>query len=415
MARFTLAWELGGGLGHAVSLGQLARGLLQRGHHVDLVWRDPGLLAAALGPGATHPRLRCTQAPFWTGRPEQAGLNEGPRTHAELLCLGGLRDAASLTDRLAAWLGLLHTLQPDVLVTDHAPTALLAARALPHLRTAQIGTGYFQPPRQSPLPNFRFWDTRPTEPHHEAEVLAACQAAQRAHGIAPLTQLAELLHTDLDAVLNWPALHPYGPTPIPGQTAMGPLPPPDVGQAPRWPQGPAASHPRAPAGRCLAYLRASHPGADSLLHALIAAQRPTVLVLDGATAAHQARLAPHGHIHLNTGLVALALALPQADLVVCHANAGTVFASLAWGRPLLMCPGHVEQWLTAYRVCVQHAGIALQPHEVAGHGVAALHALLDDAHFRDHARAWGERHPPAQLHAHLAQLCDQVEALAQLV
>lgn len=405
MARFALAWEQGAGLGHAMPLAQVARRLLAQGHDVDLIWRDPPLAHATLGGLLHHPRLRLWAAPSWRGQVFNDEVAAEPSTYADLLCLIGYLDTSVLTTLLKAWFNLLQTLQPDVLVVDHAPGALLAAKGLPALRTAQIGNGYFQPPRQTPLPSFRFWDEQAINTAHESAVLANCQAAQTACGIAPLARLSDLIDTDLSALLTWPELSSYAPALLDGQTFFGPLPGGTAnGAMTTWPEG------RGP-HRCLAYLNASHPQIVAILDMLIAARLPTLLVLRGGTCRLATRLADHAHIKLVEQLAKLDQAIPQADVVVCQGNAGTVLASLSAGRPLLMLPGHVEQWLTSYRVCELNAGISLQTGEIAEHGAAALHALIKDAHFRTHAEQVAARHPPSEAHTNLLRLCAQLEAL----
>jgi UDP:flavonoid glycosyltransferase YjiC (YdhE family) len=404
MARFALAWEQGGGLGHAMSLAQVARALLGRGHHVDLIWRDPVLAQTTLGDLLQHPRLRLWAAPAWRGQLIDQRLADQPSTYADLLSLVGYLDKPGLTALLKSWLDLLRALQPDALVTEHAPTALLAAKGLPGLRTAQLGNGYFQPPRQTPLPSVRFWDPQDVDPANEAAVLTTCQAAQKACGIAPLPRLQDLLDTDLNAVLTWPELSTYAPSLLQDHSFFGPFPTTAMGQPPIWPD--ASNKPR-----YLAYLKASHPAIDAILDMLIDARLPTLLVLGGGTCPQATRLAPHGHIRLVDQLANMDQALSQADVVICQGNAGTVMASLSAGRPLLMLPGHVEQWLNSYRVCELHAGISLQATEIAEHGVAALHALIDDPHFRQHAGEVAARHPPSASQANLMRLCTQLEAL----
>lgn len=408
MARFALAWEQGAGLGHAMPLAQVARTLLEQGHDVDLIWREPTLAHTTLGSTLHHPRLRLWAAPAWRGQMADERLARQPSTYADLLCLAGFLDSAILTALVKSWLDLLRTLQPDVLVADHAPGGLLAATGLPKLRTAQVGNGYFQPPCHTPFPSFRFWDKQATNPAHEDAVLASCQAAQVACGIAPMARLSDLVDTDLNALLTWPELSTYEPQLLGGQTFFGPLPNATMGASAKWPAGADEHRPN----RCLAYLNASHPHIAAALDMLIEARLPTLLVLRGGTMPLVKRLRAYLHICLVEQLANLEELIPQADVVVCQGNSGTVLATLSAGRPLLMLPGHVEQWITAYRVCQLNAGISLQTHEIAEHGVAALHALVKDQHFITHARQVAQRHPPAESHANLTRLCAQLGALA---
>ncbi len=403
MGRFALAWEQGGGMGHAATLAQLARVLLQHGHEVDLIWRDLAAVKPCLGDLLDAPGLRTWLAPSWHGSTDGPGMPTGARTYGELLCFCGYLDARFMHSHLQAWLALLQQLEPDVLVIDHAPTALLAAKGMPHMRTAQVGNGYFQPPTANPFPNFCFWDTRPIDLDLEATLLMHCRAAQQACGIAPLASLGDLLQTDMDALLTWPELHHYGHQASARQTFTGPLPPPLVSRTGMWP---GDDQPR-----CLAYVKASHPGIEPILSVLIAARLPTLLVLPGAQPRHLTQLAGHAHIRTVQEPIDMGKAIAQASVVVCQGNSGTVFSALSRGKPLLLLPAHVEQWLIAYRTCELHAGIALQAHEIADEGVQALQALIHDPHFRTHAQAISQRHTADDAQENLNRLSNRLMAL----
>ncbi|MCW5954722.1 MAG: hypothetical protein KIT69_20910, partial [Propionibacteriaceae bacterium] len=160
--RFLLAWELGGGLGHSVPLAQIAAPLLAAGHRVDIALRDVSTARAAFGPVFQHPGLQIWQSPLFL-----AQLRGVPETvsYAELLFRAGFLDAGRLLGPVRAWRALFGAVAPDLLLVDHAPTALLAARGL-GLRTAAIGTGFFVPPALTPIPAFREWE--PVDPRRVA-------------------------------------------------------------------------------------------------------------------------------------------------------------------------------------------------------------------------------------------------------
>ena len=79
---------------------------------------------------------------------------------------------------MQAWRSLFDAIAPDLLLADHAPTALLAARGRPGLRRALIGSGFFQPPAQQPLPSLREWERVPAQrlAQSETRVLDTCNA-----------------------------------------------------------------------------------------------------------------------------------------------------------------------------------------------------------------------------------------------
>src|SRR5438093_741056 len=93
------------------------------------------------------------QAPVWLS--EKRGLDL-PVSYAEMLANFGFLDRAGLTGMAKAWRQLYTLVQPDLLVIDHAPTALLAARGT-GTRRVLFGTGFCSPPRTSPIPSLRPW------------------------------------------------------------------------------------------------------------------------------------------------------------------------------------------------------------------------------------------------------------------
>lgn len=377
MARFLLAWELGGGLGHATPLAQLAQPLLAAGHEVQLVLRDLSVLAPAFGPLATHPRLQAWQAPVWqlplTGQPP-------PATYAELLLHAGYLDATRLHGLAQAWRTLLQALQPDLLVADHAPTALLASRGLP-MRRLLLGTGFFIPPQRQPMPPFREWT--PIAPHRvraaEDHALATCNQLLAGWQQAPLGALHELLVADARCLLTWPALDAYAAAreSEPGTEYLGPLPGRDEGALPDWPAGGF--------GRVLAYLRPEPAATEAALSVLQAGPWSTVAHVPGLAGSLKQRHAS-AHLSFADTPVNMARMAAQADAVLCHAGAGTVHAALLRGVPLVMLPTQAEQLLTSRRVQSAGAGALLLEGEVAAQLPALLHAAVADGAMRQAAR-----------------------------
>ncbi len=362
MARCLLAWELGGGLGHALPLARLAAELLERGHEVHLAWRDLSAASQLLGDRLRSPRLQLWQAPLWLAR-LQGG--SPPVSYPELLFHAGYLDAAGLQGLARAWASLLAAIRPQLLLADHAPTALLAARGRP-LRRALMGDGFFQPPALSPMPAWRDAGQVPAARLHQGEALAlaSCNAVLRACGQPPLAALHELLAHDALFLLSWPELDPYGAQ-RPAGSCLGPLPPSGVGAAPDWPAGDGP--------RWLAYLKPEHPALARVLQALAAAPLRTLVA--GARLPAALREGLPANLRIVDGPLAMDAALAQADAVACHAGAGTVAAALQAGRPLLLLPMQAEQAETARRVQRLGAGLALPASADAGPLAAAVRAL----------------------------------------
>ena len=150
MPRILLGWEIGANYGHVMRLATLARELARRGHepvfavkeltHVETVLRDD--------------RFRVFQAPVWMGR--VTGLVD-PAGFAETLLRFGFLHPDALTGMCRAWRHLFAAVDPQMLVLDYAPTALLASRGL-GLPRVLYGDSFTMPPRTEPMPAYRWWE-----------------------------------------------------------------------------------------------------------------------------------------------------------------------------------------------------------------------------------------------------------------
>src|SRR5688500_14458773 len=146
MSTILLAWELGGALGHVMRLAPLANGLTQRGHRVFAALRNPASAADLL-----HPAVRVLPAPArmkWSAPPLKSV------SFAEVMSEAGFGDWQTLRACASEWREIFDSIGPNVIVFDHSPTALLAARACAARRVV-IGTGFTLPPDLMPFPGFK--------------------------------------------------------------------------------------------------------------------------------------------------------------------------------------------------------------------------------------------------------------------
>lgn len=148
MARILMCWELGAGYGHLAPLLSLSRPLQAQGHTLMFAVRDLASAEAVLG---------ASGIPFF-----QAPANFSPRrgtlhSYPQILLHTAFHDLDELKSRVQAWRALYMLLEPDILVCDHSPTALLAARGLP-IHSVATGNGFVMPPDASPLPELRHWE-----------------------------------------------------------------------------------------------------------------------------------------------------------------------------------------------------------------------------------------------------------------
>ncbi len=125
MGRIVFAWEFGGGLGHIQYDLPLAKELQVRGHEVICIMKhviDAGRILGQHG-------IKVIQAPVWQVKVKKL---ENTYNFAETLFNQGYLVEDGLSCMTKAWRNLFDFINPDLLIADHAPTALIAARGLEH-------------------------------------------------------------------------------------------------------------------------------------------------------------------------------------------------------------------------------------------------------------------------------------------
>ncbi|MBU0753027.1 MAG: hypothetical protein KJ787_01910 [Gammaproteobacteria bacterium] len=389
------AWEFGANLGHIGAFLPLARALRDRGHAVH--WAVASSTSAA--------RLLDAEGFAWLQAPtcpEQARPGP-PLTYADILLRFGYASSSDLLGLTVAWRELMRLSGAQVVLTDHAPTALLAARTL-GLPTMLFSSGFCVPPPQSPTPNMRPWAPLPVEQLAAIErpALASVNAVLKRFGKPPLAGLARLFDVTEDTLLGFPELDHYperGPA-----RYWGNLPDAGVGEPAPWPV--------VPGKRLFAYLRAECRHHEAALAALNALGQPTVVFFPGAPAELVARFtAPH--LTFVQTPIDLARTGREADAAVTYASLSTTTRFLLAGKPVLLLPGHLEQFMLARRVEQMGAGLLVDPEQAATDLPQRLHKVVFDPFFSGSALAFARKYAAFPQEVVIANLVRRIEELAQ--
>ncbi|MCA9120189.1 MAG: hypothetical protein H6822_24060 [Planctomycetaceae bacterium] len=230
MANVLLTWELGAGLGHLMRLKPIAEWLAGHSHSLTLATRDLHRAEAIYA----DTNCQAVQAPFKKGKYE--GGFDPPSSFGHVLFNTCFGDTDELGERVRQWQELYREVNPSLVIFDHSPTALLAARSFDFQR-ATIGTGFCCPPPTDPLPVLRTW--RPLEDSQlrqdEARTLHNVNTVSAAIRQRPLGTLGEL-YADVDEVLlaTFEELDHF-PQRADGEY-LGAWPQ-DSGKVPEWPNG----------------------------------------------------------------------------------------------------------------------------------------------------------------------------------
>lgn len=386
------AWEFGANLGHIGTFLPVARELRARGHAVHWVVTHPHQ-AARLLPRDGFAWLQAPTLP-------EIRRQEPPVSYADILLRFGYAQREDLLGLTVAWRELLRLTGAQIVLADHAPTAILAARSA-DIPVMLFGSGFFAPPQMNPTPNLRPWTAVPHERLQQADApaLSNMNAVLAHFGKPALGYVAEMFRVAEDTLLTFPELDHYaqrGPAKYWGTL------PAAVAVPPQWPE--------VPGPKVFAYLRPESAHFAAALQALSQLDGAVLIFAPGLPEALRARHAS-SHLHFSPEPVDLATVAGQADAAVTYASPAATVAFLMAGKPVLMIPGHLEQFLTAKRVADMGAGLLLNPEQPPAALPEMLGRVLTDALLRDNARAFAGKYANFDQTAVLGHIVQRIEEI----
>lgn len=399
MAVFLYAWELGGELGHISKALPLALAAKARGHEIILALKDVSQAESMLaGHGLTY-----LQAPLWL--PRVTGRTPSPVNYTEMLFQHGYLDADGLLSLMKAWRALYALVNPALVIADHAPTALLAARSMDIPRT-MYNTGFYSPPRAAPLPSMRPWLTLSPQRlvEQEQSVLQTINWALTKLGTPPLQRIADLFPLpEQEIMVSFAELDHY-PDRKNTEYLGAPLAP-AIGINPQWPEGKGK--------KLFAYLNPQYAHFDKVLKQL-ADSGERVLIYAGRIP--RAALARYEtpHLQVSDKPFNLVAVCKECDAAICHAGHGTVSAMLLAGKPLLLLPMHLEQFLLSKRVIDLRAGLLINQYNFDEDSTGKLQQLIENELFQRGARAFSEKYQTVNQQDTLERIVDRCESFIHL-
>lgn len=353
MARILLCWELGTDYQHLLSLQSIARFYLNKGYQVWVAGRDVAKLKRIFSDLDIH----VVQAPFTDSTAELGVEKQAPRSYADLLRRCGYHHRDSLIGMVSAWSNLLEFIQPDLLLLEHAPTALLAARGFADntklIARVAIGMPFSVPDDNRPAGIFFPGDLAKQEiVRYEEEVVKNINKVCIELSIARINNLAHLF-ADLDQCIfqTYAELDHYGYRSAQQRACTS-----YVGaNTPEFSQDAIFPHFKGPKIFCHIKGSAETP---VLLKTLQAIECSAIVLVDGIpdsiVRAHQSR-----HISYINNPVSMRDVLTKATFAILNGGVSSASLFLRAGLPVALFPLHIEQFLMAKRVEALNAGVQL--------------------------------------------------------
>jgi UDP-N-acetylglucosamine:LPS N-acetylglucosamine transferase len=386
-----VAWEFGGGLGHLVPMKSVVQMLRENGHNVTLAVRDLSsvhTLFGDLGVEYLQSPVKTTLSP---------NRIDPLRTFAHILNNGGHADCDEARALVGAWRSLLKLVRPDLVLCDHSPTSLLAARST-GVPAVVIGTGFCCPPDVYPMPDFRPWmeDASDRLQADEDRILRNINQVLDSLKAEPLDQLSQMFR-DAEATLltTFPELDHY---PIRADGEYFGIWQSPGGAPAQWPEGGGK--------RVFAYIK-PFAGLPNLLEVLNQLHSPTIVYINHLDPRLKQKY-ESATLTFQSERLDLVDVGRTCDMAVLNAGHWTTAAMLLAGKPLLTIPLNVEQILTGQMVERMGAGLTVtvnRPDLVS----SKLISVLDSEDYAESARGFAANHRDFGMDGALERIVERIE------
>lgn len=342
MKRIVYAWELGGGFGHLDRIFALGSQLAPQ--DIEIIYSLRDLPRAELRASAGQKRF--IQSPMHTHR---GGELAAASNYADILLRCGYEDPVELTGLLRGWINLYELTKPDLILTDHAPTAALAARHL-KIPACSICTGFEVPPVHSKItPSIQPWNTKLTRQQlrqKDQQALSNINQALAACSAAPINKVMDIYDIKQNYLCTFPELDHFEDRQ--NATYAGPMFRSHGNTFEAWEK---SSLPR-----LFIYVSAAHPQFQSLINSLRTLPYAS-LVYTRDLKMKNRQPTIDGNLFISPQPLALDSVLQHADLIISNGGSFVTAATLLRGTRLLILPQHMEQALLGYKLAFRNLAI----------------------------------------------------------
>jgi len=394
LSKILFTWELGEGTGHIMPYVELISRLTAQGHQVHFALRslhkaydlfhDSGVI--------WH------QAPLVL--PRHVKVIMPIDSYAKILYHAGHDKPGRLSGLFTAWQNLFSLIEPDLIVFDYSPTAMLAARTS-RIKTIAIGTGFHLPPRIRPMsfvdPELGIHQNDDEILSFENRVLETINAALTLTNMEPIARFTDLLEADEIILRTLPELDHYTGRTNASYAGIMKSPP---GELPLWPPTPGP--------KVFAYLK-SFETLPALLETLNRKCYPTLIYGDKIPEEIMQRFSSETLNFVQRPLDMEAIG-QTADIAICNAGHGSTTELLLSGVPLLLLPLNGEQNLVANNVERLGAGLSA-PHLHPLGMEHKLDMLLKEPGYRESAQKFSQSYRGTNVSNLTDNVLDTINAL----
>ena len=332
MAKVLFVWELGFGLGHIHPIKQYCHYL--QGHDIYVAARSLEFAHILL-----EHNVCLLQAPHFQG--VVAETIRSPLSFAHLLHNSGFESKDSLLGLVASWRTLYDLVEPDVVIFDHSPSALVAAKGYT-FKKVLIGSGFLCPALTSPLGVFQKESTSEAQLSRvsifESKKVRVINKVLSQSELEPIEKLSDI-YSSVDSTLltTYPELDHF---PCRNRERYIGVPKPQSGREPKWPLG---------KGKKIFVYTHPFPLLEFLLK-LLAESGQAVVFYSSSVALGVCEQFASSNICFESDSLSVERISNEADFAITNGNFNTAAQFALLGVPQVTIPLQMDQLIFSQRL-----------------------------------------------------------------
>ncbi|MGS2716810.1 hypothetical protein ACVBE9_01435 [Eionea flava] len=400
-----ITWELGGGLGHLSTFLPLITALQKENYRIVFIVRDVSRIELLF----PESHLEFLQAPVWSPR---LSKQPGELNFVETLFHLGYLKPNGLIGLVKAWKNLFDIIRPDLLIADHSPTALLAARSL-NIPKILFGNSFTVLPSVSPTPEYRFLEHQRSKDSidrskarlvkSEKLIIENCNKAMKAIGAPPIKNFYEIYQVSHSFLTTDKQLDVYQRESKANTEFIGVIQSKSIGtDHVHWPYGSTA-----PKG--FIYLKQEYRFLEAVLSACQSSEAQFLIYIDRLSHTLMQRYSSK-KMTFSDKPYQIDTIRNQCDFAILHGG-NLLEAFLEVGKPLLMLPMQMEQTMSDYRVKAAKAGVVFTQEDSPDDLILYVEQLINERSYRDAAKVLSRNMGKIEATERIKRVVDKVDAL----
>lgn len=297
----------------------------------------------------------------------------------------------------SAWDNLYSLVRPSLILFEHSPTALLAARSYDCPKVV-LGTGFCSPPNVYPMPDLQPWRQSKQNALLDVEdqVSTRINRVLRQRNTQELSRVAELFYeVEENLLTTFPEIDHYGPRK--NHEYLGTWPS-DSGVDPCW------SSEKKP-HKVFAYLRMQY-NIEGIFASLMEHDCEVIAYVPDCTNELRSRYSDSS-VQILQHPVNLSRLTGNCSFAVLYGGASTLGNCLLMGIPTLNFPRTTEQLLSGYRVSSAGLGLCCGIDQLLDYD-QVIEKAIGDEDIKQSSRQFASRYKDYDPVATLNDLCERI-------